>query len=77
MAEPKHAHTLLPSIQVVWSPEQAAFVATSPRCPGMTGTDRWSSLAAVDALIEAAGQRETREPASTGRTAAHSVARME
>lgn len=77
MAELDQAHTLLPSIDVAWSPEQAAFVARSPRCPGMTGTDKWSSLAAVDALIEAVGQLRASESASAERTADHSVARIE
>ncbi|WP_162958700.1 hypothetical protein [Nocardia yunnanensis] len=42
------------SVQVQWSPRQQAYVAWSEQCPGLCCVDRWSSLAAVDALIETA-----------------------
>lgn len=55
MSGSRGSRDLLGSIQVRWSPEQAGFVAWSPHCPGLTYYDPWSSLAAVDGLIEAAG----------------------
>ncbi|MEC3918812.1 hypothetical protein [Nocardia sp. CDC160] len=59
---------LLASIQVRWSPEQAHFVAWSTRYPGLTYCDPWSSLAAVDGLVEAIGldARVTTEGSSAG-----------
>ncbi|MEC3956198.1 hypothetical protein VMT65_24385 [Nocardia sp. CDC153] len=54
MQDVERSQDLLASIQVRWSPEQAAFIAWSDRYPGLTCSDRWSSLAAVDGFIEAA-----------------------
>ena len=42
----------LPSIQVHWYDEHVAFVARSEQHPGVVVADPWSSLAAVDGLIE-------------------------
>ncbi|MFI1919833.1 ANTAR domain-containing protein [Nocardia sp. NPDC020380] len=42
----------LSAIQVRWSDTAGAFVAWSDRCPGLTHADPWSSLAALDGLIE-------------------------
>ncbi|GAB4586920.1 hypothetical protein [Nocardia sp. IFM 10818] len=40
------------AIHVRWSAPDAAYVAWSEQYPGLVHTDPWSSLAAVDGLIE-------------------------
>lgn len=40
------------AFHVRWSPSDAAFIAESSQFPGLTYTDEWSSLAAIDGLID-------------------------
>lgn len=42
----------LSSVNVHWSSPDAAFIAGSDRYPGLTCRNEWSSLAAVDGLID-------------------------
>lgn len=42
----------LGEIQVRWSPQQDAYLAWSDAHPGRTATNPFSSLAAVDELLE-------------------------
>jgi hypothetical protein len=42
----------LSSFHVRWSPADGAFVARSDRYPGLIAYDEWSSLAAIDALMD-------------------------
>ncbi|MEC3917256.1 hypothetical protein [Nocardia sp. CDC160] len=65
MQDVERSPDLLASIQVRWSPEREAFVASSDRYPGLTYCDRWSSLAAVDGLIEAASADAFRDRLSS------------
>ncbi|MVU76547.1 hypothetical protein GPX89_04730 [Nocardia sp. ET3-3] len=59
----------LSSFQVHWSPQDAEFIARSDRYPGLVARNEWSSLAAVDELIELIEQ-QGRQPHSAGRPAA-------
>ncbi|MET9489748.1 hypothetical protein [Nocardia sp. NPDC006630] len=42
----------LASFRVEWSPTEGTYIARSDRYPGLTARDEWSSLAAIDTLIE-------------------------
>ncbi|MFF2554291.1 hypothetical protein ACFVUS_25045 [Nocardia sp. NPDC058058] len=59
MMKPIAPHIDLSAFQVRWSPQDAAFVAHSARYPGLTYADEWSSLAAVDGLIDTIEQTRT------------------
>lgn len=47
-----HQPLALGEIHVRWSPQQDAYLAWSDAHPGHTATNPWSSLAAVDELLE-------------------------
>lgn len=40
------------AIHVQWSEPEAAYVARSDEHPGVVNVDRWSSLAAVNGLLD-------------------------
>lgn len=42
----------LSAVHVHWSERDAAFIAHSEQYPGLTHHDQWSSLAAVNGLID-------------------------
>ncbi|MEC3954479.1 hypothetical protein VMT65_15665 [Nocardia sp. CDC153] len=42
----------LSSVQVHWSTSDAAFIARSDLYPGLVARNEWSSLAAIDTLID-------------------------
>lgn len=42
----------LASFRVQWSPAEGAYIARSDRHPGLIARDEWSSLAAIDSLID-------------------------
>lgn len=52
-------HIQLSAFHVRWSPSDAAFIARSEQYPGLTYTDEWSSLAAVDGLMDTIAQSVT------------------
>ncbi|MGV9662199.1 hypothetical protein ACWDUL_25350 [Nocardia niigatensis] len=59
----------LSSITVYWSLQDAAFIARSDRYPGLVARNEWSSLAAVDGLMDMIEQqgrhdRSSRRPAA-------------
>ncbi|AYF75204.1 hypothetical protein D7D52_16530 [Nocardia yunnanensis] len=54
----------LSSFQVHWSVEDATFVARSDRYPGLVACDEFSSLAAVDGLIDLIEQQERQDHSS-------------
>ncbi|WP_019928978.1 hypothetical protein [Nocardia sp. BMG111209] len=59
----------LSSVTVHWSAAEAAFIARSDQYPGLVARDEWSSLAAVDNLIDVI-ERQRRPDLSAGRPAA-------
>ncbi|MFE3103797.1 hypothetical protein [Nocardia tengchongensis] len=59
----------LSSFQVIRAPSDGAFIALSDRYPGLVARNEFSSLAAVDELIEMI-ERQRRQDHSAGRPAA-------
>ncbi|MFF0607250.1 hypothetical protein ACFYUD_01125 [Nocardia tengchongensis] len=59
----------LSSFQVFWSSPDATFIALSDRYPGLVARNEFSSLAAVDELIDLIEQQR-RHHHSAGRPAA-------
>ncbi|MGW4245738.1 hypothetical protein [Nocardia sp. NPDC004722] len=47
----------LSSFDVRWSLAEGAFIARSDRHPGLVARDEWSSLAALESLIELIDQQ--------------------
>ncbi|MFE3196133.1 hypothetical protein ACFXHA_44535 [Nocardia sp. NPDC059240] len=59
----------LSSFDVRWSLADSAFIARSDRHPGLVARDEWSSLAALEGLIELLEQQRPHDH-SVDRTAA-------
>ncbi|MEV0247452.1 hypothetical protein AB0H76_12745 [Nocardia sp. NPDC050712] len=55
-----HARIPLAAIQVRWCARDSMFVAWSDRCPDLEHADPWSSLAAVEGLLDAIGRHPAR-----------------
>ncbi|MEV6098291.1 hypothetical protein [Nocardia sp. NPDC051981] len=59
----------LSSFHVQWSPAEEVYIARSDQHPGLAARDEWSSLAAIDTLIDVIERRGRHEDWS-GRPAA-------
>ncbi|MGW5110962.1 hypothetical protein [Nocardia sp. NPDC004123] len=59
----------LSAFHVQWSPAEEVYIARSDQHPGLAARDEWSSLAAVDTLIDLIERRGRHEDWS-GRPAA-------
>ncbi|RDI60508.1 hypothetical protein DFR76_115138 [Nocardia pseudobrasiliensis] len=55
----------LSSVHVDWSSRESAFVARSDSYPGLVYRDEWSSLAAVDGLLDLIEKRCGPDSSST------------
>ncbi|MFJ9364997.1 hypothetical protein ACIRRA_11335 [Nocardia sp. NPDC101769] len=59
----------LSSFHVQWSPTEEVYIARSDRHPSLAARDEWSSLAAVDTLMDLI-ERQGRHDDWSGRPAA-------